>query len=76
MFVGIDFGKIDFEVSFEEFSFFVFSVGVCFVVIFMGWCVSFDVKMFIGSGKVEELWFVCDVYNVEIVIFNYVLVFV
>ena len=69
--VGIDFGKTDFEASLEELS--LLASSACPAVTLTGRRSSPDAKMFIGSGKAEELRLACDAHNVEIVIFNHAL---
>jgi len=71
--VGIDFGKTDFEASLEELSLLASSAGARPAVTLTGRRASPDAKMFIGSGKAEELRLACDAHNVEIVIFNHAL---
>ncbi len=71
--VGIDFGKIDFEASLEELSLLAQSAGAHPAVTLTGRRSSPDAKMFIGSGKVEELRLQCDANDVELVIFNHAL---
>nr|WP_248319942.1 GTPase HflX [Caballeronia sp. Sq4a] len=71
--VGIDFGKIDFEASLEELSLLAESAGAHPAVTLTGRRSSPDAKMFIGSGKVEELRLSCEANDVELVIFNHAL---
>ncbi len=71
--VGIDFGKIDFEASLEELSLLAQSAGAHPAVTPSGHRSSPDAKMFIGSGKVEELRLQCEANDVELVIFNHAL---
>ncbi|CAH2792594.1 MAG: Ribosome LSU-associated GTP-binding protein HflX [uncultured Caballeronia sp.] len=71
--VGIDFGKIDFEASLEELSLLVQSAGAHPAITLTGRRLSPDAKMFIGSGKVEELHLQCEANDVELVIFNHAL---
>ncbi|KMY86480.1 GTP-binding protein HflX [Candidatus Paraburkholderia calva] len=71
--VGIDFGKIDFEASLEELSLLAQSAGAHPAVTLTGRRSSPDAKMFIGSGKVEELRLQCEANDVELVIFNHAL---
>jgi GTP-binding protein HflX len=71
--VSIDFGKIDFEASLEELSLLAKSAGALPIVSFTGRRSSPDAKMFIGSGKAEELKQAVLAQQIEIVIFNHVL---
>ena len=71
--VGIDFGKIDFEASLEELSLLAQSAGADPVVTLTGRRSSPDAKMFVGSGKAEELRLACEANDIEIVIFNHAL---
>jgi GTPase len=71
--VGIDFGKIDFEASLEELSLLAQSAGANPAVTLTGRRSSPDAKMFVGSGKVEELRLACEANDVELVIFNHAL---
>lgn len=54
---------------------FVFLVGVNVVEVIMILCSVFYVKFFVGLGKVEEIVVVVKVYDVNVVIFNYVFFF-
>ncbi len=69
--VGIDFGKTDFEASLEELSLLAQSAGAHPAVTLTGRRSSPDAKMFVGSGKAEELRLACEANDVEIVIFNH-----
>ena len=69
--VGVAFGKIDFEASLEELSLLAQSAGANPVVTLTGRRSSPDAKMFIGSGKVEELRLACEANDIELVIFNH-----
>ena len=71
--VSIDFGKIDFEASLEELGLLAKSAGALPVVTLTGRRSSPDAKMFVGSGKAEELKQAVIANQVEIVIFNHVL---
>jgi GTPase len=71
--VSIDFGKIDFEASLEELSLLAKSAGALPVVTLTGRRSGPDAKMFIGSGKADELKQAIIAHRVEIVIFNHVL---
>jgi len=71
--VGIDFGKIDFEASLEELSLLAQSAGAHPAVTLTGRRSSPDAKMFVGSGKAEELRLACEANDVDIVIFNHAL---
>jgi GTP-binding protein HflX len=71
--VGVDFGKIDFDASLEELSLLAQSAGAHPAVTLTGRRSSPDAKMFIGSGKVEELRLACLANDVELVIFNHAL---
>jgi GTP-binding protein HflX len=71
--VGIDFGKFDFEASLEELSLLAQSAGANPAVTLTGRRSSPDAKMFVGSGKVEELRLACEANDVELVIFNHAL---
>src|SRR5260370_10553813 len=71
--VGIDFGKIDFDASLEELSLLAQSAGAHPAVTLTGRRSSPDAKMFVGSGKVEELRLACEANDVELVIFNHAL---
>src|ERR1700709_1227705 len=64
--VGVDFGKIDFDASLEELGLLAQSAGAYPRS-------SPDAKMFVGSGKVEELRLACVANDVELVIFNHAL---
>src|SRR5471030_302594 len=71
--VGVDFGKIDFDASLEELSLLAQSAGAHPAVTLTGRRSSPDAKMFVGSGKVEELRLACEANDVELVIFNHAL---
>ncbi|CAH2906768.1 MAG: Ribosome LSU-associated GTP-binding protein HflX [uncultured Paraburkholderia sp.] len=71
--VGIDFGKIDFEASLEELSLLAQSAGANPLVTLTGRRASPDAKMFVGSGKAEELRLACEANDIELVIFNHAL---
>ena len=71
--VGVDFGKIDFDASVEELSLLAQSAGAHPAVTLTGKRSSPDAKMFVGSGKVEELRLACEANDVELVIFNHAL---
>jgi len=71
--VSIDFGKIDFDASLEELGLLAKSAGALPVVTLIGSRSSPDAKMFIGSGKADELKEAVVANGVEIVIFNHVL---
>jgi GTPase len=71
--VGVDFGKIDFAASLEELSLLAQSAGAHPAVTLTGRRSSPDAKMFIGSGKVEELRLACVANDIELVIFNHAL---
>src|SRR6195952_297082 len=71
--VGVDFGKIDFDASLEELSLLAQSAGAHPAVTLTGRRSSPDAKMFVGSGKVEELRLACVANDVELVIFNHAL---
>ena len=71
--VSIDFGKIDFDASLEELSLLAKSAGALPVVTLTGSRSSPDAKMFVGSGKVEELKQAVMANGIELVIFNHVL---
>jgi len=71
--VSIDFGKIDFDASLEELSLLAKSAGAVPVVSLTGKRSSPDAKMYVGSGKVEELKQAVMANGVELVIFNHVL---
>jgi GTP-binding protein HflX len=71
--VGIDFGKIDFEASLEELSLLAQSAGANPIVTLTGRRSSPDAKMFVGSGKAEELRLACEANDIELVIFNHAL---
>jgi GTPase len=71
--VSIDFGKIDFEASLEELVLLAKSAGAQAVVTLTGKRSSPDPKMFIGSGKAEELRLAVEANGVELVIFNHAL---
>jgi GTPase len=71
--VGVDFGKIDFDASLEELSLLALSAGAHPAVTLTGRRSSPDAKMFIGSGKVEELRLACVANDIELVIFNHAL---
>ena len=71
--VSIDFGKIDFEASLEELGLLAKSAGADAVVTLTGKRSSPDPKMFIGSGKAEELRLAVEANHVELVIFNHAL---
>src|ERR1700675_4307226 len=71
--VGIDFGKIDFEASLEELSLLAQSAGATPLVTLTGRRSSPDAKMFVGSGKAEELRLACEANDIELVIFNHAL---
>ncbi len=71
--VSIDFGKIDFAASLEELSLLAQSAGAHPVVTLTGRRASPDAKMFVGSGKAEELRLACEANDIEIVIFNHAL---
>ena len=71
--VSIDFGKIDFDASLEELGLLVKSAGALPVVTLTGRRASPDAKMFVGSGKADELKQAVIANGVEIVIFNHVL---
>jgi len=71
--VGVDFGKIDFDASLEELSLLAHSAGAHPAVTLTGRRSSPDAKMFVGSGKVEELRLACVANDVELVIFNHAL---
>src|ERR1700734_4286472 len=70
---GVDFGKIDFDASLEELSLLAQSAGAHPAVPLTGKRSSPDAKMFVGSGKVEELRLACEANDVELVIFNHAL---
>ncbi|OJY19554.1 GTP-binding protein HflX [Pandoraea cepalis] len=71
--VGIDFGKLDFEASLQELDLLTQSAGATPVVTVTGRRRSPDAKLFIGSGKAEELRAAIHEYDVELVIFNHAL---
>ena len=71
--VSIDFGKIDFEASLEELVLLARSAGADAVVTLTGKRSSPDPRMFIGSGKAEELRLAVEANHVELVIFNHTL---
>jgi GTP-binding protein HflX len=71
--VSIDFGKIDFEASLEELVLLARSAGADAVVTLTGKRSSPDPRMFIGSGKAEELRLAVEANHVELVIFNHAL---
>ncbi len=71
--VSIDFGKIDFDASLEELGLLAKSAGALPIVTLIGKRSSPDAKMFVGSGKADELKQAIVANGVEIVIFNHVL---
>ncbi|CAH2771288.1 MAG: Ribosome LSU-associated GTP-binding protein HflX [uncultured Caballeronia sp.] len=71
--VGVDFGKIDFDASLEELGLLAQSAGAHPAVTLTGRRSRPDAKMFVGSGKVEELRLACEANDVELVIFNHAL---
>ena len=71
--VGIDFGKLDFEASLQELDLLTQSAGATPVVTITGRRHSPDAKLFIGSGKAEELRAAIAEYDVDLVIFNHAL---
>ncbi|MEJ0004295.1 MAG: GTPase HflX [Pararobbsia sp.] len=71
--VSIDFGKTDFEASLEELRLLAKSAGADALVTLTGRRPSPDPKMFIGSGKAEELRLAADAHDIELVIFNHAL---
>lgn len=71
--VGVDFGKLDFEASLEELDLLTQSAGAKPVVTITGRRHSPDAKLFIGSGKAEELREAIAEFDVELVIFNHAL---
>ena len=71
--VSIDFGKTDFEASLEELRLLAKSAGAQALVTLTGRRASPDPKMFIGSGKAEELRLLSEANDIELVIFNHTL---
>ncbi len=69
--VGIDFGKIDFEASLKELSLLAQSAVAHPAVALTGRRFSPDAKIFIGSGKAEELRMQCEANDVELVVFKH-----
>lgn len=69
--VNIDFGKADFQADLEELGLLVTSAGAEPVVTVTGRRASPDSKLFIGSGKAEELRAAVVANGVDLVIFNH-----
>jgi GTP-binding protein HflX len=69
--VSIDFGKLDFEASLEELGLLAKSAGAHVAFTLTGRRASPDPKMYIGSGKAEELRLAVEANEVELVIFNH-----
>ncbi|MGI4982290.1 MAG: GTPase HflX [Janthinobacterium lividum] len=69
--VNVDFGKADFLDSLEELGLLATSAGAEPVVTVSGRRASPDAKLFIGSGKAEELRAEVMAHGVDLVIFNH-----
>ncbi|MGI4856981.1 MAG: GTPase HflX [Janthinobacterium lividum] len=69
--VNVDFGKADFLDSLEELGLLATSAGAVPVVTVSGRRASPDAKLFIGSGKAEELRAEVMAHGVDLVIFNH-----
>lgn len=69
--MNVDFGKADFQASLEELGLLATSAGAEPVVTLSGRRASPDAKLFIGSGKAEELRAEIMAQGVDLVIFNH-----
>ncbi|MGI4858883.1 MAG: GTPase HflX [Janthinobacterium lividum] len=69
--VNVDFGKADFQASLEELGLLATSAGAEPVVTVSGRRAAPDAKLFIGSGKAEELRAEVMAHGVDLVIFNH-----
>lgn len=69
--VNIDFGKTDFQASLEELGLLATSAGAVPVVTVTGRRASPDSKLFIGSGKAQELHDSIVANDIDLVIFNH-----
>ena len=69
--VNVDFGKADFQASLEELGLLATTAGAEPVVVLTGRRASPDPKLFIGSGKADELHQAIVAEGVDLVIFNH-----
>lgn len=69
--MNVDFGKADVQASLEELGLLATSAGALPVVTLSGRRASPDAKLFIGSGKAQELRAEIMAHGVDLVIFNH-----